>query len=255
MGLTEGDTHGYLESSYETSSGVCSSVWSPIASSTSINKLQVMQYAALRTATGCTQDTHIQHLHDETLTLPIHEHLHTYIHIHTSIVSKHLATRGNNKILRTSPPHINSSEERLPCLTRRTLAKLRTNKFPFLNHTYAKSTPVHIHHHYAPSVTSTHTAHIISSTEPTYAPHCHPWICGQTPPGDCTAGQMDGEAGWWTTIGNIGLPPTSKGHGRGRQQQDYQRRFTENPFSEDIVNLKMHYSMRPQNHNVASSRT
>ena len=33
------------------------------------------QNAALRTATGCTQDTNIQHLHDETLTLPIHEHL------------------------------------------------------------------------------------------------------------------------------------------------------------------------------------
>ena len=52
-----------------------SSVWSPISSSTSINKLQVMQNAALRTATGCTQDTNIQHLPDETLTLPIHEHL------------------------------------------------------------------------------------------------------------------------------------------------------------------------------------
>ena len=49
-------------------------VWSPIASSTSINKLQVMQNAALRTATGCTQDTNIQYLLDETLTL-IHEHL------------------------------------------------------------------------------------------------------------------------------------------------------------------------------------
>ena len=32
-----------------------SSVWSPIASSTSINKLQVMQNTSLRTATGCTQ--------------------------------------------------------------------------------------------------------------------------------------------------------------------------------------------------------
>ena len=58
-----------------------SSVWSPIASSTSINKLQVMQNTTLRTATGCTQDTNIQHLHDETLTLPIHEHLQLhYIH-------------------------------------------------------------------------------------------------------------------------------------------------------------------------------
>ena len=53
-------------------------------------------------------------------------------HIHTSIVSMHIATRGNNKILRAPPPHIISSEEILTCLTRRTLARLRTNKFPFL---------------------------------------------------------------------------------------------------------------------------
>ena len=58
-----------------------SSVWSPIASSTSINKLQVMQNAALRTAT----DTNIQHLDDETLTLPIHEHL----QLHASQYRKH----------------------------------------------------------------------------------------------------------------------------------------------------------------------
>ena len=56
-----------------------SSIWSPLASSTSINKLQVMQNAALRTATGCTQDTNIQHLYDETLTLPIHEHLRLHV--------------------------------------------------------------------------------------------------------------------------------------------------------------------------------
>ena len=216
-----------------------SSVWLPIASSTSINKLQVMQNATLRTATGCTQDTNIQHLHDETLTLPIHEHLQLHAsqykqktqhpshplhkhtkyfntprqkkhyfkqrplhnkhshrpphshynrhktnmrHIHTSIVSRHLATRGNNKTLRTPPPHTSSSEEILPSLTRRTLVQLRTNKSPFLKSYSHKATPKHIHHHYAPSVTSTHTTHIISSTAPTYAPHCRPWICGQTPP-------------------------------------------------------------------------
>ena len=51
------------------------SIWFPLASSTNINKLQVIQNAALRTATGCTQDTSKQHLHDETLILPIHEHL------------------------------------------------------------------------------------------------------------------------------------------------------------------------------------
>ena len=54
-------------------------------------------------------------------------------HIHTSIVSRHLvATRGNNKILSTPPPHISSSAERPSRLTRRTLAQLRTNKSPFL---------------------------------------------------------------------------------------------------------------------------
>ena len=52
-----------------------SSIRSLLATSTIINKLQVMQNAALRTATGCTQDTNIQHLHDETLTISIHEHL------------------------------------------------------------------------------------------------------------------------------------------------------------------------------------
>ena len=52
-----------------------SAIWSPLASLTIINKLKVMQIATLRTATGCTQDTNIPHLHDETLTLPIHEHL------------------------------------------------------------------------------------------------------------------------------------------------------------------------------------
>ena len=148
-----------------------------------------MQNAALITTTGCTQDTNIQHMHDETLILPIHEdlqlhasqynrkhnihhtpytniqqtstlqgskstifnngryttHIPTYPHtvtttdiktnlrhIHTSIVSRHPATRGNNKILRTPPPHISSSEEILPRLTRRTLVQLRTNKSPFL---------------------------------------------------------------------------------------------------------------------------
>ena len=40
-----------------------SSIWSPLVSSTIINKLQVMQNSALRTAIGCTQDTNIQHLY------------------------------------------------------------------------------------------------------------------------------------------------------------------------------------------------
>ena len=66
-----------------------------------------------------------------------------------------------------------------------------------INHTYTKSTLKHIHHHYAPSVTSTHTTHIISLTAPTYGPHCHPWICGQSD--------------WWARSDMIGLPPQKQG--------------------------------------------
>ena len=167
-----------------------SSIWSPMTSPTSINKLQVMQNAALRACTGCTHDTNIQHLHDETNILPIQKHLQLHASqvrqkaqypshplyrytthntsqrlkkpttfnnsryttniptdpctvttadikanmrdIHTTIVSQHLAARDNNKILRTHPPQVSSTEENLPRHTRRTLAQLRTNKSPFL---------------------------------------------------------------------------------------------------------------------------
>ena len=46
--------------------------------------------------------------------------------------SQHLAARDNNKILRTHPPQVSSTEENLPRHTRRTLAQPRTNKSPFL---------------------------------------------------------------------------------------------------------------------------
>ena len=34
---------------------------------------------------------------------------------------------------------------------------------------------------------------------------------------------MDGEAGWWTTSGNIGLPPLARVMGVGRQQHGFRR--------------------------------
>ena len=86
---------------------------------------------------------------------------------------------------------------------------------PSSNHTYTKSTPKHIHHHYAPSVTSPHTTHIISSTAPTYAPHCRPWICGQTPP-EWLHCWPDGRRSWLVDHKQEHRTlPTSKGHGSG----------------------------------------
>ena len=54
-----------------------SSIWSPLSASTSINKLQVMQNAALRTATGCIQTYNICMT---TLILTTHE----YLQLHAS---------------------------------------------------------------------------------------------------------------------------------------------------------------------------
>jgi hypothetical protein len=52
-----------------------STIWSPIAANTNINKLQIIQNSALRIATGCTKDTNTQHLHEESSTQPIKNHL------------------------------------------------------------------------------------------------------------------------------------------------------------------------------------
>ena len=82
---------------------------------------------------------------------------------------------------------------------------------------------------YAPFVTLTHTTHIISST----SPHTHhvvtPGYVDRPRQCDGTTGQMDGEAGWWTTSGKIGLPTLARINGVGRQEplaKGYERHWT-----------------------------
>ena len=146
-------------------------------------------------------------------------------HIHTSILSRHLAIRGNNKTLRTPPPHISSSEEMLPRLTRHTRAQPRTNKSLFLK-SYLHKVDAKSHPSPICPLCNTHThdihnlfncTHIRTTLSPLDL-----WTDLPPPPEcDCTDGQMDEEAGWWTTSGNIGLPPLAKVMGVGRQQQQY----------------------------------
>ena len=52
-----------------------STIWSPVISDTNLHKLQTTQNNALRVITGCTSDTNTQHLHQETKTLPLSNHL------------------------------------------------------------------------------------------------------------------------------------------------------------------------------------
>ena len=109
-------------------------------------------------------------------------------HTHTSIVSMHLATRGNNKILRTPPSHISSAEEILPVSP---LPNSEQTNLPSSNHTYRKSTPNHIHHHYSP-LQHPHTPSL------QLHPHTHHTV---------THGFVDrprwsdGAAGQWTKMG------------------------------------------------------
>ena len=164
-----------------------------------------------------------QHKHvDKHLNIPTDPHTVTTTdikadmrHIHTSIVSRHLATRGNNKILCTPPPHISSSEERL---TRRTLAQLRTNKSPFLkSYLHKVDTKTHPSPLCPVCNTYTHDTH-------------HPFNCthivtsgfvDRPHRSDCTAGQMEEEAGWWDhkREHRTPPPPLAKVMGVGRQQQ------------------------------------
>ena len=132
-------------------------------------------------------------------------------HIHTSIVSRHLATRVNNKILCTPPPHTSSSEEIIPRLTPRTMSQFRTN-ISYLH----KATPNHIHNYYAPSATPTH--HIFNCT------HIRTILLPLdllTDPAGVT-----GLLGRWTEklagepqAGRSDSPPLARVKGVGRQQQ------------------------------------
>ena len=115
---------------------------------------------------------------------PPHNHYNRHkinVHlIYTSIVYMHLATRGNNKILQTPPPHRSSPEEILPRLTHCSIAQLRKNKLPNLK-SYLHKVDVKSYSSPVCSFCNIHT-HIMSSTASTYTPRCHSYMYGHTPP-------------------------------------------------------------------------
>ena len=93
-------------------------------------------------------------------------------HVHASIVFRHLA---NNKILRIPLPHISSSEETLPRLTRGTITKLRTNKLPILksylhkvdpNSHPSPLSPPPLHHSHTRHTSSLQFTHIRTTLSP-----------------------------------------------------------------------------------------
>ena len=125
----------------------------------------------------------------------------------------HLATRGNNKILRTPPPHISSSEEIFPRLT---LAQFRTNKSPFLK-SYLHKVDAKSHPSPLCPLCNTHTSSLQLHSNTHHI--VTPGFVDRPPRSDCTACQMDGEAGWWTRCRKIRLHTLARVMRASRQQQ------------------------------------
>ena len=106
-------------------------------------------------------------------------------------------------MLRTPPPHINSSEDILSHITPHTLVQHRTNKQPFLI-SYLYKVDAKLHHHYIPFVTLTqHTSFLQLHLSTHYV--VTSGFVDRLRWGNGYAGQMDGEAGWWTASGEMGL--------------------------------------------------
>src|ERR1700730_4180582 len=79
-----------------------STVWSPIISNTSMQKLQTVQNTALRVATDCTSDTNMNHFHQETKVLPLKDHC----NLHTSNLKQKAASSNHplNKLMDQPKP-------------------------------------------------------------------------------------------------------------------------------------------------------
>ena len=57
---------------------------------------------------------------------------------------------------------------------------------------------------------------------------------------------MDGEAGWWTTSGNIGLSPLARVMGVGRQQQQQgMEAWQDDKTSHSLINHMTHRLSTP----------
>ena len=66
-------------------------IFYPIASETQLQRLQIIDNTAMRIITGCTRDTTISHLHNETQMLPIKQHfrLHASLLRQKSVLPHH----------------------------------------------------------------------------------------------------------------------------------------------------------------------
>ena len=119
------------------------SICSPLASSSSINKLQVMQNAAFRTATGYSQDTNIQHLHDETLIFPIHDHTRSrYTAPCVTIQTENITSTTSLTQIYNIRQHFKSKKTLTTAATQQTFSQTPTQS---LQQTYKQTCAIYTH--------------------------------------------------------------------------------------------------------------
>ena len=87
-----------------------STVWSPLISNTNLNKLQTVQNTALRIATGCTADTNTNHIHQETLILPLKNHC--QLHASNLKQKSTSSTHPLHKLINQPPPKKTKKKQR-----------------------------------------------------------------------------------------------------------------------------------------------
>ena len=85
-------------------------VWSPLISESNLQKLQTVKNSALRIATGCTSNTNQNHLHTETLVIPLKHHF----NLHASNLKQKSALENHPlNYLLTQPPPIRTMKNSL----------------------------------------------------------------------------------------------------------------------------------------------
>ena len=111
-----------------------------------------MQNAASRTAKGCTQDTNLQHLHDETLTLPMRGHL----RLHASQCKRRTQRPSHPLHRRTS--YFNTPGLKGPTIFNngRYTAGIPTDPTQSLRPTYKQTCAMYIHQQEAMAVYCAH---------------------------------------------------------------------------------------------------
>ena len=129
----------------------------------------ILQHSKAKTSSIFNYGRYRTHIPTDPHTVPTTDIQTNMSHIHTSIVFRHLVTRGNHKILHTLHHTLAALKRYFPASLVAPLPNSEQINHPSSNHTYTNLTPTHIHHQYVRPLCNTyihnthhlHTHHIV----------------------------------------------------------------------------------------------